>query len=128
MASHDGPGIGPPHSHAAKVFKSDGEQHVVPESIDVLVEDDVFPDLNDKRIAYLAIMPKGYRRTVGANGSQTFYDCQFPFDEDYHWVGRVRPLGRYPEYQKPRGHARRFAPHTLCLAARLQCSNLSGAA
>jgi hypothetical protein len=65
--------------------------HVVPDLIDDLLDDDVFPDPDYERIAYLVFMPKGSTETIGANGAHTLDDdYEFPFDKDYYWVGSVR--------------------------------------
>ncbi|HZP87899.1 MAG TPA: hypothetical protein VFB54_13875 [Burkholderiales bacterium] len=93
-------GIAPPHWRGAKVvtkpgapaaFNSNGDQQAVPDLIDDLIDDDVFPDPDDEQIAQLVFMPKGFTQSINANGAHTFdYDYEFPFDKDYYWVGWIR--------------------------------------
>jgi hypothetical protein len=93
-------GIQPPHWRGAKVvtrpsaptaFNSKSDTQAVPDLIDALIDDDVFPDTDDEQIAQLVFMPKGFTQTIGANGAHTSdYNYTFPFDEDYFWVGWVR--------------------------------------
>jgi len=84
--------ISPPHWAGAKVvtkpgapgsFNSDRDQYVVPDLINDLVDDDVFPHPDDEQIAYLVFMLKGFTQTIGANGAHTSDDdYEFPFDKD----------------------------------------------
>jgi hypothetical protein len=93
-------GIQPPHWRGAKVvtrpgapgsFNSNDDMQAVPDLIDALIDDDVFPDPEDEQIAQIVFMPKGFTQSVGANGAHTSdYNYTFPFDEDYYWVAWVR--------------------------------------
>lgn len=93
-------GIAPPRWRGAKVvtkpgapaaFNSNGDQQAVPDLIDDLIDDDVFPDPDDEQIAQLVFMPKGFTQSIGANGAHTFdYNYEFPFDKDYYWVAWIR--------------------------------------
>ena len=75
-------------------FNSNSDQQSVPDLIDDLLDDDVFPDPDDERIAYVVLMPKGFTQSIGANGAHTAdYDYEFPFDEDWYWVAWVRSFG-----------------------------------
>jgi len=75
-------------------FNSNDDQQAVPDLIDDLIDDDVFPDPDEGRIAFVVLMPKGFTQTIGANGAHTAdYDYDFPFDEDWYWVAWVRSFG-----------------------------------
>jgi hypothetical protein len=96
-------GIQPPHWRGSLIvtqpgpkmaFNSNGDQQAVSDMIDDLIDDDVFPDPDDERIAYVALMPKGFTQTIGANGAHTAdYDYEFPFDKDWYWFAWVRSFG-----------------------------------
>lgn len=93
-------GISPPHWRGAKVvtkpgapasFNSNDDMQAVPDLIDDLIDDDVFPDPDDEQIAQIVFMPKGFTQTINANGAHTSdYNYEFPFDKDYYWVAWVR--------------------------------------
>jgi hypothetical protein len=76
---------------APAAFNSDEDTRQVPDLIDALIDDDVFPDPDDGRIAFVVLMPKGFTQTIGANGAHTYgSDYEFPFDTDSFWVAWVR--------------------------------------
>jgi hypothetical protein len=78
-------------------FNSSDDEKAVPDLIDDLIDDDVFPDPDDERIAFVVLMPAGFTQTVNANGAHTYdYDYEFPFDKDYYWVAWVRSFGDTP--------------------------------
>ncbi len=71
-------------------FNNNEDQHSVVDLVDALVDDDVFPDPDDERIAYVVLMPKGFTQTVDANGAHTA-DWYWDFlDTDYYWVAWIR--------------------------------------
>lgn len=77
---------GPPSA-----FNRAEDQTAVPDLIDDLIDDDVFPDPDDGRIAFVVLMPQGFTQTIGANGAHTYDDdYNFPFDDDMFWVAWVR--------------------------------------
>jgi hypothetical protein len=114
-------GIQPPHWRGAKVvtrpsaaasFNSNDDTQAVPDLIDDLIDDDVFPDPDDEQIAQLVFMPKGFTQTIGANGAHTSdYNYTFPFDEDYYWVAWVRWFDDIPN--ESREDVMRTATHEL---------------
>lgn len=71
-------------------FTSEDEQHVVPDLIDDLIDDDVFPDPDDERIAFVVLMGNGFTQTIGANGAHTYDFDQDFLERDYYWVAWVR--------------------------------------
>jgi hypothetical protein len=72
-------------------FNSNEDEKAVPDLIDDLIDDDVFPDPDDGRIAFVVLMPQGFTQSIGANGAHTYdFDYDFPFDEDNFWVAWVR--------------------------------------
>jgi hypothetical protein len=72
-------------------FNSTDDQTAVPDLIDDLIDDDVFPDPDDGRIAFVVLMPQGFTETIGANGAHTYDDdYDFPFDDDKFWVAWVK--------------------------------------
>lgn len=76
---------------APGAFNDTKDSLAVPNLIDDLIDDDVFPDPDDGRIAFVVLMPKGFTQTLGANGAHTYdYDYEFPFDTDNFWVSWVR--------------------------------------
>ncbi|HJY07445.1 MAG TPA: hypothetical protein VJ323_14085 [Bryobacteraceae bacterium] len=78
-------------------FNSNGDVQAVPDLIDDLIDDDVFPDPDDEQIAFVVFMPAGFTQSIGANGSHTKdYDYEFPFDKDWFWVAWVRSFGDTP--------------------------------
>ncbi|MGZ6638083.1 MAG: hypothetical protein ACXVH3_31305 [Solirubrobacteraceae bacterium] len=78
-------------------FNSTDDEQAVPDLIDDLIDDDVFPDPDDERIAYIVLMPAGFTETISANGAHTYdYNYEFPFDKDWYWVGWVRSFGDTP--------------------------------
>jgi hypothetical protein len=78
-------------------FNSNGDVQAVPDLIDALIDDDVFPDPDDEQIAFVVFMPAGFTQSIGANGSHTKdYDYEFPFDKDWFWVAWVRSFGDTP--------------------------------
>jgi hypothetical protein len=78
-------------------FNSNGDIQAVPDLIDDLIDDDVFPDPDDEQIAFVVFMPAGFTQSIGANGSHTKdYDYEFPFDKDWYWVAWVRSFGDTP--------------------------------
>jgi hypothetical protein len=114
-------GIQSPHWRGSKVvtrpsaptaFNSTSDMNAVPDLIDALIDDDVFPDPDDEQIAQLVFMPKGFTQTVGANGAHTSdYNYTFPFDKDYYWVGWVRWFDDIPG--ESREDVTRTATHEL---------------
>jgi len=96
-------GIAKPRWRGAKVvtepeprssFNSQGDVQSVPDLIVDLLEDDVFPDPDDEKIAFVVFMAKGFTQSIGANGSHTKdYDYEFPWDKDWFWVAWVRFFG-----------------------------------
>ncbi len=99
-------GIDRPHWRGAKVvsrpgppgaFNSNDDQQAVPDLIDDLIDDDVFPDPDDEKIAFVVFMPKGFTQSIGANGAHTKdYNYEFPWDKDWFWVAWVRSFGDTP--------------------------------
>jgi hypothetical protein len=78
-------------------FNSTDDEKAVPDLIDALIDDNVFPDPDDERIAFIVLMPAGFTETISANGAHTYdYNYEFPFDKDYYWVGWVRSFGDTP--------------------------------
>lgn len=74
-----------------RAFNSSKDVKAVPDLIDDLIDDDVFPDPDDGRIAFVVLMPQGFTQSIDANGAHTYdYDYDFPFDEDNYWVAWVR--------------------------------------
>lgn len=71
-------------------FTSEDEQHVVPDLIDDLIDDDVFPDPDDERIAFVVLMGDGFTQTIGANGAHMYDFDQDFLERDYYWVAWVR--------------------------------------
>jgi len=96
-------GIERPHWRGAKIvtkpgppgaFNSDDDQQAVPDLIDDLIDDDVFPDPDDEKIAFVVFMPQGFTQSINANGAHTKdYDYTFPWDVDWFWVAWVRSFG-----------------------------------
>jgi hypothetical protein len=77
---------GPPSA-----FNSTEDEQAVPDLIVDLIEDDVFPDPDDGRIAFVVLMPQGFTQTLNANGAHTYDDdYEFPFDTDNFWVAWIR--------------------------------------
>ena len=75
-------------------FNSNEDVQAVPDLIVDLIEDDVFPDPDDEKIAFVVFMAKGFTQSIGANGSHTKdYDYEFPWDKDWFWVAWVRFFG-----------------------------------
>jgi hypothetical protein len=75
-------------------FNSNDDQQAVPDLIDDLIDDDVFPDPDDEKIAFVVFMPKGFTQSIGANGAHTKdYNYTFPWDKDWYWVAWVRSFG-----------------------------------
>ena len=82
---------------APAAFNSTDDEQAVPDLIDSLIDDDVFPDPDDERIAHVVLMPAGFTQNVNANGAHTSdYNYEFPFDKDYYWVAWVRSFGDTP--------------------------------
>jgi hypothetical protein len=80
---------GPPAS-----FNSNDDIDAVRDLIDDLIDDDVFPDPDDEKIAFVVFMPSGFTQTINANGSHTKdYNYEFPWDKDWYWVAWVRSFG-----------------------------------
>lgn len=96
-------GIDRPHWRGAKTvtspsppmaFNSNDDTQAVPDLIDDLIDDDVFPDPDDEKIAFVVFMPKGFTQSIGANGAHTKdYNYTFPWDVDWYWVAWVRSFG-----------------------------------
>lgn len=78
-------------------FNSSDDEKAIPDLIDSLIDDDVFPDPDDERIAHMVLMPAGFTQTINANGAHTYdYNYEFPFDKDFYWVGWARSFGDMP--------------------------------
>lgn len=100
-------GIERPHWRGATIviqpgppmaFNSDDDVQAVPDLIDDLIDDDVFPDPDDEKIAFIVFMPGGFTQTIGAFGQHTNdYDYNFPFDKDWYWVAWVSTPTPDPE-------------------------------
>jgi len=96
-------GVDRPHWRGARTvtkpgppgaFNSNDDQQAVPDLIDDLIDDDVFPDPDDEKIAFVVFMPKGFTQSIGANGAHTKdYNYTFPWDVDWYWVAWVRSFG-----------------------------------
>jgi hypothetical protein len=69
-------------------FNSNDDQQAVPDLIDDLIDDDVFPDPDDEKIAFVVFMPKGFIQTIGANGAHTK-------DYNYNFMGRTLVAGAW---------------------------------
>lgn len=99
-------GVNPPHWRGSLVvtapnppgaFNSQDDTKKVPDLIDDLIDDDVFPDPDDEMIAFIVFMPEGFTETIKENGAHTFdYNYTFPTDYDYYWVAWVRSFGDIP--------------------------------
>ena len=99
-------GIDRPHWRGAKVvtkpgppaaFNSNDDQQSVPDLIDDLIDDDVFPDPDDEKIAFVVFMAKGFTQSIGALGAHTKdYNYTFPWDVDWYWVAWVQSFGDIP--------------------------------
>ena len=75
-------------------FNSNDDVQSVPDLIDRLIDDNVFPDPDDERIAFVVFMAKGFTQSIGENGSHTKdYNFEFPWDKDFYWVAWVRFFG-----------------------------------
>jgi hypothetical protein len=76
-------------------FNSNKDVQSVPDLIGALIDDNVFPDPDDERIAFVVFMAKGFTTSLGENGSHTKdYDFDFPWlDKDWYWVAWVRFFG-----------------------------------
>ncbi len=100
-------GIDRPHWRGAKVvtspgppsaFNSKDDVQAVPDLIDDLIDDDVFPDPDDEKIAFIVFMPKGFTESIGELGSHTKdYNYTFPWDIDWYWVAWVKSYGDTPD-------------------------------
>lgn len=116
-------GIAPPHWRGSKIvtrpaapsaFNSPDDYSVVPDLIDDLIDDDVFPDPEDEQIAHIVFMPKGFKENTGENGAHTFdYNYTFPFDRDYYFVAWVRWFDDLPGERESREDVIRTATHEL---------------
>lgn len=99
-------GIERPHWRGAKIvtkpgppasFNSDDDVQSVPDLIDDLIDDDVFPDPDDEKIAFVVFMPKGFTQSIKELGSHTKdYNYTFPWDKDWYWVAWVSSFGDTP--------------------------------
>jgi hypothetical protein len=75
-------------------FHSNADLQAVPDLIDALIDDNVFPDPDDERIAFVVFMAKGFTTSLPINGSHTKdYNQDFPWDRDWYWVAWVRFFG-----------------------------------
>jgi hypothetical protein len=95
-------GIERPHWRGAKIvtkpgppaaFNSTDDETAVPDLIDDLIDDDVFPDPDDEKIAFVVFMPKGFTQSINANGAHTKDYNYTLFDYDWYWVAWVRSFG-----------------------------------
>jgi hypothetical protein len=76
---------------APAAFTTSKDTRKVTDLIESLIDDDVFPDPDDGRIAFVVLMPAGFTQSIGANGAHTYgTDYDFPFDTDKFWVAWVR--------------------------------------
>ena len=96
-------------------FTDSEEQRMVTDLIDDLIDDDVFPDPDDGRIAFAVMMPKGFTQTIGANGAHTSDFDQDFLDTDMFWVAWVRYFDpdRSPNPDDPEDTIRTLS-HELC--------------
>lgn len=92
-------------------FNSSGDYQVVPDLIDSLIDDNVYPDPDDERIASLVFMPKGFVENTGNNGAHTFDFNQDFLERDYFYVGWIRSFG--PETGDDPEDALRTMSHEL---------------
>jgi hypothetical protein len=83
-----------------QAFNSNDDVQSVPKLIETLIDDSVFPDPDDERIAFVVFMAKGFTQSLGDNGSHTKdYDSDFPWLSDifggkeWFWVAWVRFFG-----------------------------------
>ncbi|MGA7317454.1 MAG: hypothetical protein WBX22_26185 [Silvibacterium sp.] len=113
-------GIERPHWRGALVvtrpsppgaFNSKDDYHVVPDLIDSLIDDDVYPDPDDERIASLVFLPKGFVENTKENGAHTFDFNQDFLERDYFYVAWIRPFG--PETGEDPEDALRTMSHEL---------------
>jgi hypothetical protein len=81
-------------------FNSNDDVQSVPDLIDTLVDDNVFPDPDDEKIAFVVFMAKGFTQSIGQNGSHTDdYTSDFPWVSEvlgakgWFWVAWVRFFG-----------------------------------
>jgi hypothetical protein len=80
----------------ASFTPENGNVNSVKDLIDRLIDDNVFPDPDDEKIAFVVFMAKGFTdtRTPKVNGSHTKdYNYEFPWDEDWYWVAWIRFFG-----------------------------------
>ena len=96
---------------APGAFNSTGDYQVVPDLIDSLIDDDVYPDPDDERIASLVFMPKGFVENTGNNGAHTSDFNQDFLERDYFYVGWIRSFG--PETGEDPEDALRTMSHEL---------------
>lgn len=99
-------GVNPPHWRGSlvvtrpdppAVFNSKDDVKTVRDLINALIDDDVFPDPEDERIAFLVLMPAGFTQNINMDGSHTYADnYEFPFDYDRFWFAWVRSYGDVP--------------------------------
>jgi hypothetical protein len=81
-------------------FNSNDDVQSVPDLIDTLVDDNVFPDPDDERIAFVVFMAKGFTTSLKENGSHTKdYTSDFPWVSEvlgakgWFWVAWIRFFG-----------------------------------
>jgi hypothetical protein len=72
-------------------FNNKDDTKKVRRMVEDLIDDDVFPDPDDGRIAFVVLMPQGFTETIGADGGHNYeHTYDFPFDDDRFWVAWVR--------------------------------------
>ncbi|WEK21492.1 MAG: hypothetical protein P0Y49_10120 [Candidatus Pedobacter colombiensis] len=82
---------------APSSFSASDDIQAVPDLIDDLIDDNVFPDPDDEKIAFVVFMPKGFTQSIGELGSHTKdYNYTFPWDVDWYWVAWVMSFGDVP--------------------------------
>jgi hypothetical protein len=96
---------------APGAFNSTGDYQVVPNLIDSLIDDSVYPDPDDERIASLVFMPKGFVENTGNNGAHNSGFNQDFLERDYFYVGWIRSFG--PETGEDPEDALRTMSHEL---------------
>jgi hypothetical protein len=91
---------GPP---APGAFRTRDDFGFVPELVDALITDGVYPAPDDELIAFVVFMPKGFVESTGKNGAvgengshSSHAHTDFPLDRDYFYAAWVRYFGDSP--------------------------------
>jgi hypothetical protein len=74
-------------------FNNNKDSNVVYDLVDSLIDNDVFPDPDDERIAFVVLMPRGFTTAIARGAHYYDSDYEFPFDTDNFWVAWARYFG-----------------------------------